>query len=180
MAQASLDDVLACSRRSVWVVGNQRSRHGEGRLFLAHFDGRHWTVTSTGRTADTGRLAADGSGGIYVTADASGSRTDALVGHLAEDPDGHGLLTWSAVRGGLGSGISDIAAAPGSGRVWLSGGYLTRTGGNAAVWSRARIRPASRGADQMELQHLVAPLEYPSWRQELALLLRPGAVAALA
>jgi hypothetical protein len=180
MARASLDDVLACSRHSVWIVGNQWARHGEGRLFLAHFDGRRWAVTITSRTADTGRLAADGSGGIFITADASGSRTDALAGHLAGDPDGHGRLTWSAVRGGLGSGISDIAAAPRSGRVWLSGGYLTRTGGNAAVWSRASIRAASPGADQMELRRLAAPLEYPSWRQELGLLLRPGAAAAVA
>lgn len=166
LARASLDDVLARSRHNVWVVGNRWARRGEGRLFLAHFDGRRWSLITTARTADTGRLAASGSRGLFITADESGSRAEALVGHLASDSDGRPRLSWTVVRGGLGSGISAIAAAPGSGRIWLSGGYLTRVGGNAAVWSRPGQRahhaspahadpghadPVYAGADQAEV-----------------------------
>jgi hypothetical protein len=134
--RAALDDVLALSRRNVWVVGNLATQHGDGRLVLAHFNGRRWAMTQTPWNADTGRLAADGSGGVWITADNNGSRTDALIGHLCH----RCKLTWTTVRHGLGSGISGIAVSRGSGAAWLSGGFLTTAGGDAAIWDRPGAR----------------------------------------
>jgi hypothetical protein len=179
LAKATMDDVLARSRDSVWIVGNMWVRHGEGRLFLAHFDGHRWTVRVTSRTADTGRLAATRSEGIWITADATGTRTDALVGRLAGDLDDGGRLTWAPVRGGLGSGISDIAAGRGSSRVWLSGGFLTQSGGDAAIWSRAGIRTGDAGTARLEIRPGPVPLEVRSWRKDLTRLLEPRHIADL-
>jgi hypothetical protein len=129
---ASLDDVIALSRHDVWLVGNLRARRGEGRLVVAHFDGRRWTITLTPWHGDTGRLASDGSGGVWITADTAGIETHALIGHLSRA----GWQNWTTLRHGLGSGVSNIAAVRGTTRVWLSGGFLTQAGGDAAIWSR--------------------------------------------
>ena len=139
---ASLDDVMAVSRRDVWLVGNLRARHGEGRLVVAHFDGRRWTKTLTPWHADTGRLAPDGSGGVWVTADTTGISPHALIGHLSRG----GRLSWTTLRRGLGSGVSGIAAVRGTTKVWLSGGFLTQDGGDAVVWSHGSNRPARHGS----------------------------------
>jgi hypothetical protein len=68
-----------------------------------------------------------------------------VVGHLTRA----GALSWTPLHDGLGSGISDVAAGlgpgPGGGPVWLSGGLLTRAGGDAAIWSRAGARAAVTG-----------------------------------
>jgi hypothetical protein len=135
---ATLDSVVALSHDNVWVVGNLTTRQGgEGRLVLAHLVGRRWYTTVTPWDADTGRLAADGEGGVWITADAVGVRTDALIGHLTPNEP----ATWDSVQYGLGSGITDIAVNSGTGAAWLTGGVLTRAGGNAAVWSRPGQRP---------------------------------------
>ena len=108
LGQARLDDVLAVARDDVWAVGNMAGRHGEGKLVVAHFDGRHWIRILTRWHADTGRLAAATSGGVWVTADNTGTRNDALIGHLCFGCQ----PSWVAVRWGLGSGISDVAVNP--------------------------------------------------------------------
>jgi hypothetical protein len=131
LAGASLDDVVAASPRSVWVVGNQPSRGGEGRVIVGHFNGRRWSTTLMPWHADTGRLAPDGSGGVWISTVDAGPRTRALIGHLTR----RGHLTWTSSRFGLGTGVSDIAPFRGARGVWLSGGFLTETGGDAAVWS---------------------------------------------
>jgi hypothetical protein len=145
LADTRLDDVLALSHRDVWVVGNLQTRHGDGRMLIAHYDGRRWTRVLTRRHADIGRLAPDGAGGIWITADNTGTRSDALIGHLPR----HGRLTWTTLRHGLGSGVSDIAVNRDTSRVWLSGGFLTRAGGDAAIWSRGSVPavPAAVGSD---------------------------------
>jgi hypothetical protein len=121
----------------VWAAGNLRARSGDGDLVIVGYDGRGWFRIRTRYLADTERLAPDGSGGIWITADEADPVTGALVGHLTS----WGQLTWMPVRGGLGSGISDIAAAlgpgPGPGPVWLSGGFLTQSGGDAAIWAQS-------------------------------------------
>jgi hypothetical protein len=172
LVNASLDDVLAVSRRSVWVVGNLRVHNAEGQLVVAHFDGRRWTRTLTSRHADTGRLAPDGSGGVWITADAGGARVEALIGHLA-----HGCkLTWSTLRQGLGSGVSDIAAGGRMRTVWLSGGFLTQAGGDAAIWSHGRRGPprGARDARDRQLIRRSDLLILRSWRLDLAAVLWPS------
>jgi hypothetical protein len=170
LARASLDDVLAVSRHDIWVVGNLTAQRGEGRLLIAHFDGHRWTRKLTARRADTGRLAPDGSGGVWITADNAASRAAALIGHLSRQ----GQLTWAALGHGLGSGVSDIAVGRGTSRVWLSGGFLTRTGGNAAIWSR--------GSDQRsggEAWAQDGPLVFRSGHLDLAALLQVRRMSTL-
>jgi hypothetical protein len=146
LVHASLDDVLAIAPDNVWVVGNLPLHSGEGQLVLSHFNGRRWTRTLTSWHADTGRLAPDGAGGVWVTADASAPAAEAYIGHLSP---GH-KLTWSTLRQGLGSGVTDIATDRHTKMVWLSGGFLTRAGGDAAIWSHggADQRLAAVGARQ--------------------------------
>jgi len=147
LARARLDDVLAVARDDIWVVGNMAGRHGEGRLVLAHFDGRHWLRIMTRWQADTGRLAAAASGGVWVTADNTGTRNDALIGHLCFGCQ----PSWVTVKWGLGSGISGVAVNSQTGRVWISGGFLTKAGGDAAVWSH-RDRRAYSGDDDDQVR----------------------------
>jgi hypothetical protein len=136
LAGLTLDAVLALPGGGVWAAGNAELRGGEGPLVIVHFDGRRWTRTATAWQADTGRLAPDGSGGLWITADDTGVSGGSVVGHLSRT----GRLTWIPLAGGNGSGVSDVAAVLGPGRgpdpVWLSGGFLTAAGGDAVIWSR--------------------------------------------
>ena len=143
LGHARLDDVLAVARDDVWVVGNVAGRHGDGKLVLAHFDGKHWIRIATRWQADTGRLAAAASGGVWVTADNTGTSNDALIGHLCFGCQ----PSWVTMKWGLGSGISDVAVNPRTGRVWLSGGFLTKAGANAAIWSHRDRRADSADSD---------------------------------
>lgn len=143
LGQARLDDVLAVARDDVWAVGNVTGRHGDGPLILAHFDGRHWIRVLTRWQADTGRLAAAASGGVWVTADNTGTSNDALIGHLCFGCQ----PSWVTVKWGLGSGISGVAVNPHTGRVWISGGFLTKAGADAAIWSRRDRRAYSADRD---------------------------------
>jgi hypothetical protein len=175
LARVSLDDVLAVSRHDIWVVGNLTTRRGEGRLLVAHFDGHRWTRTLTARRADTGRLAPDGSGGVWITADSSGPSADALIGHLSR----RGQLAWTALGHGLGSGVSDIAVGRGTSRVWLSGGFLTRTGGDAAIWSRGNDRRSGGDAAGDEVWANDGPLVCWSGHLDLAALLQVHRISTL-
>lgn len=134
LAGLRLDAVLALPGRGVWVAGNQRLPRGDGPLALVHFNGRTWDRVRTPWQAGTERLAADGAGGLWITADDPARGAGSLIGHLTR----RGRLTWTPVHAGLGSGISDVAAVPGPGLqpVWLSGGFLTQAGGDAVLWSR--------------------------------------------
>jgi hypothetical protein len=136
LAGLTLDAVLAQRGGGVWAAGNRWRRRGDGAVVIVHFNGRQWTRTSTSWPADTERLAPDGSGGVWITADNAGASGGSLIGHLSLD----GELTWSPLQDGLASGISDVASGlgpgAGPGPVWLTGGYLTPAGGDAAIWSR--------------------------------------------
>ncbi|HUZ26406.1 MAG TPA: hypothetical protein VMV07_21840 [Streptosporangiaceae bacterium] len=170
LVRASLDDVLAVSRHNVWVVGNVRAPGSEGRLVIAHFDGRNWTRTLTPWHADTGRLAPDGYGGAWITADASGVRAEAFIARVSARGK---LLAWSTLRQGTGSGVSDIAAGRHTKAVWLSGGFLTKAGGDAAIWSHGG-HGRSRATRAVHKVRPEGPLVVRSWRLDLAALLWPS------
>jgi hypothetical protein len=143
LAGLNLDAVLAAPGGRVWAAGNVRLPGRNGDLVIVGYDGREWFRIRTRYLAGTERLAPDGAGGIWITADEADPATGALVGHLTS----WGALTWMQVRGGLGSGISDIAVADGPGAgpspVWLSGGFLTQSGGDAAIWVQSGGPPAT-------------------------------------
>ncbi len=174
LSGASLDDVLALSARDVWVVGNLSGKRGEGRMILAHYDGRRWDRVTTPWYADTGRLARGADGAVWVTADYAGSSTYSLVGHLTGR-----RVRWTLLRHGQGCGISDVATGQAGGRVWISGGFLTSSGGDAAVWSR-RDLPARRDVIAAPARPwAAAPLDF--WPRHLSELLgRAGEAPVLA
>ena len=131
------DPALRRGRRCVRVLRRHRAQP-DRRLGLRRDQPgrRRRTRTSTSWQADTERLAPDGAGGLWVTADDTAASGGSVVGHLSAG----GQLSWIPVSDGSGTGISDVAAALGPGQgpglVWLSGGFVTSAGGDAAVWSR--------------------------------------------
>jgi hypothetical protein len=147
LAGAHLDDVLAVSRHDVWIVGNLPGRHGDGRLILAHFNGRRWIRIMTRWNADTGRLAPAGHDAVWVTADNSGSRSTALIGRVCVSC----APSWSIMRWGQGTGISDIAVSRKTGTIWVTGGFLTAAGGDAAVWVHRKDHSRFDDIDQARI-----------------------------
>lgn len=131
---ARLHDVLALSPDSVWIAGNLPASSGEGRLVLAHWDGRQWRTFVLPARVAAGRLAPDGHGGAWVTATTGEARSGAMFLHLSWS--GHYAST--TVDHGLGNGVSDIAIIPGTTSFWASGGFVTENGGDAVIFACGR------------------------------------------
>jgi hypothetical protein len=121
-------DILAQSASRVWLAGDT----GTGRLAFAHLADGHWTVIRTRVRAWAGEL-----GGGHRRVVATATTSTLLASGLIIRLSGHRRVTWTAIATGFGSGVSDIAIAGWDQSLWASGGYLTRLGGNAAVWMRA-------------------------------------------
>lgn len=143
LAGVRWNDILAESQHNVWILGDDASRLGSGRLVLAHWNGRHWTRIDTSLDAWAGQLASAGPGRLVATATSSGLLADGLIVQMTSQ----GHLTWSTIASSLGSGVSDVAFAPRTHTLWASGGILTRLGGDAAVWART-LPHADRRADR--------------------------------
>jgi hypothetical protein len=139
-------DVLAISDQDVWVAGDVISQNGTPHLVLAHWNGAHWSRLAAGLQAWAGRLAPGPNGGVLLTATPANAAATGLILHAS--PQGWGGTT--VVQSSLGSGVSDVAMAPGSRSLWATGGILTRLGGDAAIWSAPLAPPgghASAGDD---------------------------------
>jgi hypothetical protein len=130
-----LQNILATSGRNAWVAGNLAAKHGYGRLVVAHWNGQHWTRIVLAGAGWAGRLAPDGRGGVWLTAEATSLPAHALVLHVSAA----GLQSQSILTAGYGSGISGLALLRGQDALLATGGYLTSTGGNAAIWLRASV-----------------------------------------
>jgi hypothetical protein len=130
LAGTQLDDVVAVSRHSVWVLGNSPAATPAGRVVVAHWNGTRWRrFTAPGRAMPR-RLAPDGQGGIWVTATTLGAQTESRLLHLSRS----GRWTLTDIAYGLGNAISDLALIRGTSSLWGSGGFLTESGGDAAIW----------------------------------------------
>jgi hypothetical protein len=132
-------DIQAESATDVWLVGNLANLHGIGPLVLAHWNGKRWTKFTSHVHAWAGQLAAAGRGQAMVTASSTGILATGLIFSVSAD----GRMTWSSIASSFGTGVSDVAVDPKTGRIWATGGILTQLGGNAAIWTRS-VRPASR------------------------------------
>ena len=130
LAGTQLDDVVAVSGRSVWVLGNSPAGTPAGQVVLAHWNGLKWRRFTAPGQAMPRRLAPDGRGGIWVTATTLGARTESRLLHLSRS----GRWTQTNITHGLGNALSDLALIPGTSSLWGSGGFLTQAGGDAAVW----------------------------------------------
>ncbi|HXB47731.1 MAG TPA: hypothetical protein VNW50_08200 [Streptosporangiaceae bacterium] len=136
-------DILATSKRDVWVLGDEISG-GSIRLVLAHWNGARWTRINAGVTAFAGRLAAGAHGTVLVTATPAYASAAGLI--LQVNAAGQRRAT--AIRSGLGSGVSAVAVLRGTKMLLASGGVLTRLGGDAVIWEGRLTLPARpRGAD---------------------------------
>jgi hypothetical protein len=131
-------DILATSSRDVWVLGNEVSGNSI-RLVLAHWNGAHWSRIRTGVAAFAGRLSAGTHGTVLVTATPAGASAAGLILHV--NADGRRRVT--AIRSGLGSGVSAVAVMRGT-RLLASGGVLTRLGGDAVIWEGRLTQVAHR------------------------------------
>ena len=165
LAGTQLDDVLAVSRHGVWIVGNSPAATPAGHVVLAHWNGRKWRRIEAPGRALPRRLTADGSGGVWVTATTLGAQTQSRLLHLSCS----GRWTQADIAHGLGNSVSELALIPGTSSEWGSGGFLTQSGGDAAIWlyttardtagrdSTARTstpRPARGDAGQRLAAHL--------------------------
>jgi hypothetical protein len=138
-------DILAISNRNVWVVGNEVGRSGPVRLVLAHWTGTHWTRLVSKLHAWAGRLARGPQGGVLVTATPTGAAATGLI----LEASSRGWRATLLVHAGLGTGISDVALAPGTRSLLATGGILTRLGGDAAIWSGPFSRPSRHQDDDI-------------------------------
>ena len=155
LAGTQLDDVLAVSRYGVWIVGNSPAASPAGHVVLAHWNGRKWRRIEAPGRALPRRLSADGSGGVWVTATTLGAQTQSRLLHLSRS----GRWTQADIAHGLGNAVSELALIPGTSSEWGSGGFLTQSGGDAAIWlytAAGTPPPASARGDAG--QHLAAHL----------------------
>jgi hypothetical protein len=136
------EDILAVSDRDVWIAGNEVSSAGTPRLVLAHWNGSYWSRLANGLPAWAGRLAPGPHGDVLLTATPANASATGLILHASADGWGDTIV----VADGHGSGVSDVALAPGTSSLWATGGILTRLGGEAAIWSGPMAR-ADHDAD---------------------------------
>jgi hypothetical protein len=139
LAGVVASDILATSKRNVWVLGNEVSG-GVIRLVLAHWNGARWRRINAGVTAFAGRLSPGTHGIVLVTA----TPADASAAGLILQVNAAGQRHATAIRSGLGSGISAVAVLRGTRLLLASGGVLTRLGGNAVIWEGRLNLPAHR------------------------------------
>jgi hypothetical protein len=139
LAGVVASDILATSKRDVWVLGDEVSGRSV-RLILAHWNGARWTRINTGVTAFAGQLSAGPHGTVLVTA----TPADASAAGLILQVNADGQRRTMAIRSGLGSGVSAVAVLRGTRSLLASGGVLTRLGGNAVIWEGRLTLPAHR------------------------------------
>jgi hypothetical protein len=134
------ESIVAVSGRDVWLLGDAVGSAAGGRLVLLHWNGRQWRRLETKLRAWAGQLAAGQRGGVLVTATALGSPNAGLILQVSV----LGKIASTTVPSALGSGVSDVALAPGARRLWATGGVLTQLGGDAAFWVLPATKPGSR------------------------------------
>jgi hypothetical protein len=132
LAKTQLDDVLAVSRGNIWVSGVTPVSGTDGHLVLAHWNGQRWTrFVSPWPVQQPERFATDGVHGVWIPAVTGGATPATWILHLSS------AGTWSRTQIAVGwshAGVGDLALVPGTTTLWGSGGLLTTTGGDAAIW----------------------------------------------
>lgn len=137
LAGVTLHDVLAVSDDSVWVVGYKVSA-GSARVVLAHWDGARWRRIPTRVRAWPGRLARGPGGSVLLTATPAAGAAAGLILQARVN----GWRPPITIRSDLGSGVADVAMLRRARSLLASGGILTRSGGDAVIWT-FRLRPAA-------------------------------------
>jgi hypothetical protein len=138
LANTQLNDVLALSWANVWVSGTSPANGAAGRLVLAHWNGRSWKrLAAPWQVQQPERFATDGQGGIWIPVVAGGDRPAMWILHLSRA----GAWTRTEIAAGphTGVGVGDLTLIPGTRTLWGTGGLLTTTGGDGAIWDHGVV-----------------------------------------
>jgi hypothetical protein len=120
-------DIRAFGRNDVWA-----SAIAAGRIspaWLVHFNGARWTRVKLPWTVDPVSVAADGHGGLWLSA--LGLAGPPYAVHLSASG------RWS--RTPISTFLFGLALIPGTTSLWGVGGANTKTGANAVVWAYGKI-----------------------------------------
>ncbi|MEU8799336.1 hypothetical protein [Spirillospora sp. NPDC048819] len=133
-----LRDVLATSRRDVWVAGfvyrSDGGDHNEEQAVLAHWDGTTWRREDVPGRHIPERLASDGRGGLWTIGwgDPYGPTPESTpLMHRAADG------TWRTATidtGGRTAEITELALVPGTRSLWGVGRILTPEARDGAIY----------------------------------------------
>jgi len=138
LADTQLDDVLAVSRHNVWVSGTTPANAADGRLVLAHWNGRSWRrCASPWHVEQAERFATDGAGGVWIPVVTGGDVPATWMLHLSRT----GAWTRAEIAdgSGVGVGVGDLALIPRTTTLWGTGGLVTTSGGAAAIWDHGVV-----------------------------------------
>jgi hypothetical protein len=133
LADTQLNDVLAASPGNIWVSGTTPANAADGRLVLAHWNGKSWKrFVAPWPVQQTERFTTDGAHGIWIPVVAGGDSPATWILHLSRT----GKWTRTKIPAGRydGVGVGDLALVPGTSTVWGAGGLVTTAGGDAAIW----------------------------------------------
>jgi hypothetical protein len=78
------------------------------------------------------RFATDGGGGVWIPVVTEGNNSPTWILHLSRD--GYWTRTQITAARGSGVGVGDLALVPGTTTLWGTGGMVTTSGGEAAIW----------------------------------------------
>jgi len=128
-----LNDVLAVSWHNVWVSGTSPVNAADGHLVLAHWNGKCWRrFVAPWPVQLAERFATDGIGGVWIPVVTGGAGSATWILHLSRD--GQWTRTQITAARGSGVGVGDLALVPGTTTLWGTGGLVSTSGGDAAIW----------------------------------------------
>jgi len=138
LASTQLNDVLAASSSNVWVSGTTPANAADGRLVLAHWNGKSWErFVAPWPVQQTERFATDGAHGVWIPVVTGGDSPTTWILHLSHT--GRWTRTEIAVGRGDGVGVGDLALIPGTTTLWGAGGLVTTVGGDATIWDHGLL-----------------------------------------
>jgi hypothetical protein len=133
LRDTQLNDVLAVSDHNVWVSGTTPINAADGHLVLAHWNGRCWRrFVAPWPVQQAERFSTDGGGGIWIPVVTGGGGSATWILHLSRY--GEWTRTQIAAAHGSGVGVGDLALVPGTTTLWGTGGLVSTSGGDAAIW----------------------------------------------
>jgi hypothetical protein len=133
LGHTQLNDVLAVSPHNIWVSGTTPLNAADGHLVLAHWNGRCWRrFVAPWPVQLAERFATDGGGGVWIPVVTGGGGSATWILHLSRG--GEWTRTQITAARGSGVGVGDLALVPGTTTLWGTGGLVTISGGDAAIW----------------------------------------------
>jgi hypothetical protein len=119
--------VVALSPSSVWVSGTTFGASGNVPWVL-HYNGKKWTKFKVPFALNLGAMAADGSGGIWITASNTSNGDWYALHRSASGAWRRYLITKTAQVSGLG-------LIPGTTSLWAAGATSGLAGAKGAIWA---------------------------------------------